>query len=411
MRSAAPINGSEARQVPKFSSSRRANMSAAPGRTRVAAVGAGLIAQSVHLPGLQRLSALFDLRLVCDLSPSRAREVAGRLGPDVRATSDPDAVLAADDVDAVLLATTGSHGPLASAALRAGKHVLSEKPLCLTVREAMELEAQAARSDRVLQVGYMKMYDPVVEEASKRLCELDQPRMVRVTVLHPADAPQVAHLRLIRHDDVDPEVMARHREQEEERTVEALGQVPSALGRFYRDVLCGSVVHELSVLRALGTKLPHRFEDVSVWPWPWEKEPPCLLAVGSLGPDAKLVLSWNWLPDHPEYSEEVAIFARNGRLRLSMAPPYLLEARSSLRLERAESDLRADTTFYTGRDGGFLRQLKDFAACIRSGAPPRSGAAGVAEDLACLQGVVAGLGRRLDIAVGGEAGGTGQSRS
>jgi predicted dehydrogenase len=378
-------------------------MSALPGRTRVAVVGAGTIAQSVHLPGLQRLSALFDLRLVCDLSPSRAREVAGRLGPDVRATSDPDEVLAADDVDAVLLATTGSHAALAGAALRAGKHVLSEKPLCLTVGQAKELETQALRSDRVLQVGYMKMYDPVVDEAGKRLCELDQARLVRVTVLHPADAPQVAHLRLVPHDDVDPEVVARHQEQEEQGTAAALGTVPKALGRFYRDVLCGSVVHELSVLRALGTELPRRFEHVTVWPWPWEKEPPCLLAVGSLGPAAQLVLSWNWLPDHPEYSEEVAIFARNGRLRVSMAPPYLLEARSSLRLERADSELRADTTFYSGRDGGFLRQLEDFAACIRSGTPPRSGAAGVAEDLACLQGGVAALARQLGITVGGEA--------
>ncbi len=379
-------------------------MTVAPGRTRIAVIGAGTIAQSVHLPGLQRLSALFDLRVVCDLSPSRTREVAGRLGPDVRATNDPDEVLAAEDVDAVLLATTGSHGPLAGAALRAGKHVLSEKPLCFTVREARELEAQAARSHRVLQVGYMKMYDPVVEEASKRLCELDQPRLVRVTVLHPADAPQVAHLRLVRHNDVDPELMARSRKQEEERTVEALGAVPAGLGRFYRQVLCGSVVHELSVLRALGTGLPRYFEDVTVWPWPGEKEPPCLLAVGPLGPAAQLVLSWNWLPDHPEYSEEVAIFARNGRLRVSMAPPYLLEARSSLRLERADSELRSDTTFYGGREGGFLRQLEDFAACTQSGTPPRSGAAGVAEDLACLQGVVAALGRRLDVTVGGEAG-------
>jgi predicted dehydrogenase len=406
MRSAAPASGTEPQLVPQLCPGW--NMSGPPRRTRVAVVGAGTIAQSVHLPGLQRLAALFDLRLVCDLSLSRAREVAGRLGPDVRATSDPDQVLGAGDVDAVLLATTGSHAPLADAALRAGKHVLSEKPLCLTIKEAKELEGQAARSDRVLQVGYMKMYDPVVEAASKHLCELDQPRLVRVTVLHPADAPQVAHLRLVRYDDVDPEVMDRHREQEENRTAAALGTVPGTLGRFYRDVLCGSVVHELSVLRALGTELPRRFEHVTVWPWPWEKEPPCLLAVGSLGAAAQLVLSWNWLPDHPEYSEEVAIFARNGRLRVSMAPPYLLEARSSLRLERADSELRADTTFYPGRDGGFLRQLEDFAACIGSGAPPRSGAAGVAEDLACLQAVVATLARQLGITVGGEAGKTGQ---
>jgi hypothetical protein len=82
-----------------------------------------------------------------------------------------------------------------------------------------------------------------------------------------------------------------------------------------------------------------------------------------------------------------------------------------LRLERAESELRADTTFYAGRDGSFLRQLEDFAACINSGTPPRSDAAGVAQDLACLQGVVAALGRRLGTTVGGEAGGAARHAS
>jgi predicted dehydrogenase len=373
---------------------------------RIAVIGAGTITQSVHLPGLVRLAALFDLRMVCDISPTRATEVARLYGPNVRATCDPAEVLAADDVDAVLLATPGAHAELAGAALSAGKHVLAEKPLCLTAREAKELAAQAERAGRVLQVGYMKMYDPIIEMANLQLAQLDQPRLVRISVLHPADWPQVKHIRMTTHDDFDPATLTPHLDYEEYRITEALGDVPKPFRNYYRDVLCGSVIHELSVLRALGIQLPRSFEHVTVWPWPVDNEPPCLLAVGQVGAGTELVLSWNWLPGYPEYSEEVAVFAANGRIRISMSAPYLLEERSCMRSERAEGDMRADTTFFGGRDSGFVRQLEEFAACARQGSRPRSDATGAAEDLGCLQALVAALASGFGVTLGGKTGGS-----
>ncbi|WP_405609001.1 Gfo/Idh/MocA family protein [Streptomyces sp. NBC_01508] len=373
---------------------------------RLAVIGAGTISQSVHLPAVQRLGELFELVTVCDLSPSRAAQVAAGAGANVRSTHSYETVLADADIDAVLLATPGTHARAARAALEAGKHVLAEKPLCLTTAEAAELGALADSRGLVLQVGYMKMYDPLTEVAAAELARLDTPRTVRVTVLHPADEPQVEHLRMSRPaDDADMSVVEDDLAYEAERTAEAVGEIPAPLAAYYRDVLNGSVIHELSVLRALGFTLPTAFDSAELWPWPVEGEPPCLLATGDLGDGAKLVINWNWLPDHPEYGEEIAVLARDGRLRLDMAAPYLVDVRSSLRVERVENGVRHDSTVKHGYDTGFVRQLEQFAASVRDGAPVRSGAAGAAEDIRCLQALIATLAAREGIQVGGEAAG------
>jgi predicted dehydrogenase len=384
-----------------------------PVPVRLAVVGAGTISQSVHLPAVHRLGALFELAAVCDLSPSRAAEVAARAGTGVRATHDYAQVLADPDVDAVLLATPGTHARDARAALEAGKHVLAEKPLCLTAAEAAVLGELAASRGLVLQVGYMKMYDPLTEVAAAELARMDTPRTVRVTVLHPADEPQVDHLRLApAARDADPAALREAQTYEAVRTAEALGDVPEELGRYYRDVLNGSVIHELSVLRALGLTLPDRFEHAELWPGPISGggEPPCLLATAALGQDARLVVNWNWLPDHPEYGEEIAVLARDGRLALHMAPPYLVDVRSSLHVERAEDGIRQDAVLRHGYDTGFVRQLEEFAASVRTGAPVRSDAAGAAADVRCLQALLAAIAAGRGVRVGGEAASAGKGR-
>lgn len=132
---------------------------------KIGVIGAGTISQSVHIPSIHR--AGLTLSWVCDLSASRAHEVAARTG--ARASTDPSEVFASDDVDAVLIATPGSHARLAAQAIRAGKHVLVEKPVALTLREIDELRDLAAEHSRVVQVGYMKMYDPLTATARTEL--------------------------------------------------------------------------------------------------------------------------------------------------------------------------------------------------------------------------------------------------
>lgn len=103
---------------------------------RFALFGAGFIgcvhAQNVANHPRAALTALYDV------NPQAAAELAGRLG--ARVASSPEDVWAADDVDAVIIASsTNTHAELVGAAIRAGKPVYCEKPIDLDIARVSTL--------------------------------------------------------------------------------------------------------------------------------------------------------------------------------------------------------------------------------------------------------------------------------
>jgi myo-inositol 2-dehydrogenase/D-chiro-inositol 1-dehydrogenase len=107
-------------------------------RIKVAVAGLGVIAQTTHLPLLERLREHFELVAVCDLSSSLAVRLGDRYGV-ARRYPDVTEMLDAGGFDAVLVLTSGSHGRVTADALRRGFAVLCEKPLAYTRAEAAEL--------------------------------------------------------------------------------------------------------------------------------------------------------------------------------------------------------------------------------------------------------------------------------
>ncbi|MFH0899312.1 MAG: Gfo/Idh/MocA family oxidoreductase [Pseudomonadota bacterium] len=103
-----------------------------------------------------------EVTMVCDPAPG-AVERAQKLAPRARAASDLETVLAASNVDAVVLATPAVlHAKQAIAALGAGKHVLVEKPLALTTADARAVALAAEQAGKVLMVGHLMLYHPVI---------------------------------------------------------------------------------------------------------------------------------------------------------------------------------------------------------------------------------------------------------
>jgi predicted dehydrogenase len=135
---------------------------------RLALIGCGRIAQVAHLPAIEKVDDV-ELVGVADPSPALARGVAERYRVG-RSTTDAAELFDADDVDAVLLAVPDRfHRPLAEAALRAGKHVLVEKPLASTTEDCAALVELVESTGLVLQVGAMKRHDPGVRFAHRWL--------------------------------------------------------------------------------------------------------------------------------------------------------------------------------------------------------------------------------------------------
>lgn len=105
-----------------------------------------------------------NLRYICDLDTKKL-EAMGQLYPGTMTTTDYEEVLADPELHAVVIATLGpTHYPLAKQALAAGKDVYVEKPFVLEVDHATELTEMAERESRILMVGHLLEYHPVVTE-------------------------------------------------------------------------------------------------------------------------------------------------------------------------------------------------------------------------------------------------------
>lgn len=101
---------------------------------------------------------------VSDLSEKRLGIVRGRY-PAAKTYTDPAQLFADPDVEAVVIATpVSTHHPLTMAALRAGKHVLVEKPIAASAAQAEEMVAEASARKLVLQVDHTFCYTAAVRK-------------------------------------------------------------------------------------------------------------------------------------------------------------------------------------------------------------------------------------------------------
>ncbi|WP_447979334.1 Gfo/Idh/MocA family oxidoreductase [Candidatus Nitrospira bockiana] len=124
----------------------------------VAVVGSGYWGKNL----VRNFAELGALSTVCDRDDERL-EALGAQHPGCRMTSSYRDVLNDPAIRAVAIATPAeTHGPLVREALLAGKDVLVEKPLCLSVDEGRSLVALANQHNRILMVGHLLWYHPAV---------------------------------------------------------------------------------------------------------------------------------------------------------------------------------------------------------------------------------------------------------
>ncbi|MFI6018624.1 bi-domain-containing oxidoreductase [Streptomyces sp. NPDC051287] len=173
---------------------RRAGPASAPARSatapvRLAFVGAGNYATSMLLPHLAQRDGV-ELSTVVTTTALSAANAQRKFG-FAHATTDLDAVLGDDSVDAVFVVTRhSSHAELTRRALLAGKTVFVEKPLALTEDELAGVLAAVEESgnDR-LQVGFNRRFAPLLTEAKQRLGRRTGPASLRYLV----NAGQLQH--------------------------------------------------------------------------------------------------------------------------------------------------------------------------------------------------------------------------
>ena len=129
----------------------------------------GIVGYGYWGPNLTRAVAETDMlhvEMIADMSPA-AQGRAARRYPGARVVADWRDMVADPTVDAVMVATpVHTHFEIARSALRAGKHVLVEKPMTDSPATSALLVEEAARADRVLMVDHTFVYTGAIQAIS-----------------------------------------------------------------------------------------------------------------------------------------------------------------------------------------------------------------------------------------------------
>ena len=130
-------------------------------KLKIGIIGCGGIANSKHMPGLKAVPEA-EMVAFCDLIPERAEKAAKEFGtPDAKVYEDYKELLKDKSIDAVHICTPNrSHSFITIDALRAGKHVMVEKPMAKTAAEAKEMVRVAKETGMKLTVGYQNRCRP-----------------------------------------------------------------------------------------------------------------------------------------------------------------------------------------------------------------------------------------------------------
>jgi len=139
-------------------------------KLRIGVLGCGQISQAAHFEACRKATNA-ELYAICDLAEDLVVKMAAIHEPSLTYTNF-DAMVADPNVEAVIVGVADQfHVAMAQQALAAGKHVLVEKPLGVSIEECASLQSAVADSGLVLQVGTMKRFDPGIAFARKFIAE------------------------------------------------------------------------------------------------------------------------------------------------------------------------------------------------------------------------------------------------
>ncbi len=332
---------------------------------RIGMVGVGYIGQVAHLANYAEVEGC-EVTAVAEIRPELRDAVQAHYGIP-QAFSSHRELLDNAELDAVIAVTRRHHvGPVALDCLKAGKHLLTEKPMAATLEQA-EILAKAAQAAGVkYAIGYMKRHDEGVQLA-KGLVE---------GFMGSGELGPLTFARFYCfqgdsfYDPALPVGLGEERPEGLESWVVAPDWLPQELHADY-DNFMNVYSHDINLMRYLLDATP----TVTHFDYRAGVGGAALFDVG----DFSAVLEFGMF-EHRGWYEGVELFFQHGRLTIELPPPLLKDTSARVTLQRG-GDENAIETFETKQGWSFQRQAQAFVDDLRNDRMPLASGGDAVEDI------------------------------
>jgi predicted dehydrogenase len=349
---------------------------------RVGIIGLGEVAQVTHLPILRVLQERFEIAALCDISPTLLAVIGDRYNiPEDARHLDYHELVNRDDLDVVFVLNSDEyHADCAIAAMRGGKHVLVEKPMCLTLADAGAMIRERDAAGVQLLVGYMRRYAPAFLEAVERVRRMDRINYVRVRDIIGQNRliiDQVEHV--VRPNDFPPDANKDRQQRAARMVTEAIGPATPELTRNYR-LLCGLSSHDLSAMREL-IGMPKRVISASSW-----NGGSFMHVVMDYG-DFQAVLETG-VDSQVRFDAHIEVYGETSSFRIEYDTPYIRHLPTRLFVEQTEGESYSQTVLRPTYADPYTRELEYFHDALVNNTAIKTTAEDFTEDLTLFQWII-----------------------
>jgi len=349
-------------------------------KLKIGVVGAGLIGQIEHIPNILRLPKHFQLVGVADASPTMRSNLEAR-GLTSYASYQQ---LLDTDVEVILIAAPDPyHAEITLQALRQGKHVFCEKPLCFSVGEAEEIARARAAAGRVVQVGYMKRFDPAYEMLLSLLpSDASRLRLISVEVQDPDSWPFNQHQGdFLKTNDVPAELIAQGNALRARQVERATGHLLSGSEMWgYTNSYCSSLIHDINAVHGMLDVMGIATGNIvgAAFFADGDGGHGCVRLTGCKG---LWQMSHLFVPKVADYVERISVYFDDLTFELTFPSPYLNHFPTRLVSARSDKNVWQKTEYRVSYEEAFVRELIGLWNSVVNGEPVRNTVEAATQDL------------------------------
>lgn len=355
-------------------------------KLKVGIVGLGEVAQIIHLPILQSMGDKFEIAALCDISPTLVKRLGERYGVG-SLYDDADSLAKQDDLDAVFVLNSDEyHADCAIAALRNRRHVLIEKPMCLTERDADAIIRARDEAGVQAMVGYMRRFAPAFTEAVAAVREMHDIQYARVRdIIGPNRFFIDQSSAVLRPSDIPAAALRDRQERGRRMVAEAIGAGAEERYATYRQ-LCGLSSHDLSAMREI-LGFPDRVLAASAW-----NGGRYIAAIFEYGTFQTVFETG--VDEQGRFDAHIEVYGKSRSIRVQYDTPYIRHLPTTMQVnETVGASYREYTVRPTFKDP-YTHELEYFYEVVAGGLTPKTTPEDAKEDLRLFRMIVEQIDRQ-----------------